>query len=132
MATKPPLAQLRGKVTKFSGNGRSLGYPTANLKTTTSLRDGVYFGYADLGAYSNHPALIFIGVPTTVGDKLRRIEAHLLDIIDKDYYAQELRLSVSHFHRPNQKFASVDLLIEVIQDDESKARRWFKEQELAR
>lgn len=125
MTNKAILAQLSGVVTTFQGNGRKLGYPTANLKTKISLQDGVYFGFADLGKYTHHPALIFVGQPITVGDAERRVEAHLLDVADKDYYGQTLRLQISHFHRPNQLFASVDELVVAMKSDEASARRWF-------
>lgn len=89
------------------------------------MANGVYFGFADLGKYKNHPAIVFIGIPTTVGDKDRRVEAYLLDIPDEDHYGEELRLVVQHKHRENQTFDSVDALIEVMKDDEAIARRWF-------
>jgi len=122
------LAVLGGTVKPFSGNGRKLGYATANIETKTNLKDGVYFGYADLAPYQNHPALIFIGTPETVGDSGRRLEAHLLDIADKDYYDQVLTVRINYFHRPNQKFDSIDELIVAIKADETAGRKWFKEQ----
>lgn len=119
------LAIVTGKVVKFKGNGRKLGYPTANLETNTKLPDGVYFGFADMINHLNHPTLIFIGTPTTVGDKKRRVEAHLLDIDDQDYYGQELKLYICKFHRSNKTFESVDQLLEAMKLDEAEARRWF-------
>lgn len=116
---------LSGTVTRFKGDGRRLGYPTANLTTATDLDDGVYFGFADLADWTHHPAIIFIGTPTTMGDVTRRVEAHLLNIPDKDYYDLPLAISIEHFHRTNQKFASPDELIEAMQADEAAARHWF-------
>lgn len=121
--SKPAL--VTGTVIRFKGNGRKLGYPTANIAVDTSLADGVYFGFADLKTYHNHPALIFIGTPTTVGDHIRRVEAHLLDIHDQDYYGLPLSLKVAHFHRPSQNFASIDLLLAAMKTDEETARAWF-------
>lgn len=129
MSKLPTLARLSGPVTAFQGNGRKLGYPTANLATATSLQDGVYFGYADLATYAHHPAMIFVGQPITMGDPERRVEAHLLDIPDKDYYGDMLQLQVCYFHRPNQLFDSVDELLEAMKDDETRARVWFDLQE---
>ncbi len=119
------LENLRGITRKFAGNGRKLGYPTANLVVNTQLMDGVYFGYANLGGYVAHPTLIFIGTPTTVGDVEHRIEAHLLNIVDQDYYGLELELDVQHFYRTNTTFDSVDDLIAAMKDDEIAARQWF-------
>ena len=117
--------ELTGAVTRYKGNGRKLGYPTANIKTPTDLEDGVYFGFADLADFENHPAVIFIGVPTTMGDRDRRIEAYLLDVPDRDYYDQELRLVVQHYHRSNETFNNIDDLKEVMREDEATARLWF-------
>jgi riboflavin kinase/FMN adenylyltransferase len=116
---------LQGTVARFKGNGRKLGYPTANLITTTDLEDGIYFGHADLAEWSGQPAMIFIGVPTTVGDRRRRIEVYLLDIPDRDYYDQPLAATAEHYHRPNQTFEGVEELIKVIRADEQAARVWF-------
>ena|SRR6185369_11047506 len=117
---------LSGVTIPYKGNGRKLGYPTANLSVATDLADGVYFGFADLGELKDRPALIFIGVPITVGDTERRVEAHLLDVSDKDYYGQSMTLRISHYHRPNQPFENIGQLIEAIKADEAVARQWFK------
>jgi riboflavin kinase / FMN adenylyltransferase len=116
---------LIGPVMPYKGNGRKLGYPTANIKTDTDLDDGVYFGYANLGEYQNHPALIFIGTPTTMGDTERRVEAHLLDIVDQDYYGLPITMELQHFYRPNETFASIDDLLKAMKQDEATARAWF-------
>lgn len=117
--------KLEGKVTRFKGNGRKLGYPTANLKIDPDLEDGVYFGLADLAEWSNRPSLIFIGTPTTVGDRTRRVEAHLLDIPDENYYGQPLKLEVAVYHRPNRHFENIDELVLAMKTDEATARQWF-------
>ena len=123
MGQQLPISLSR-RTMAFTGMGRSLGYPTANIETDTQLSDGVYFGWADLGKYTHHPALIFIGTPTTMGDVERRAEAHLLDIDDTDHYGLELKLSVEVFHRPNQTFSSVDELLVAIKADETAGRDW--------
>lgn len=120
--------QISGEVTEYKGNGRKLGYPTANINVPTDLADGVYFGYADLSEFDHHPTIIFIGTPTTMGDTERRVEAHLFDIPDKNYYGLNLRLDVEKFHRENQTFPSKEALIKVMHEDEQTARDWFKDQ----
>jgi FAD synthase len=123
--TKEISSRLQGTVRQYKGNGRRLGYPTANISTQTSLDDGIYFGFAELGSYVRQPALIFVGTPVTVGDTERRVEAHLIDIIDTDYYGQDITLDVQHFHRANQKFDSTDELLAAMKSDETVARAWF-------
>lgn len=116
---------LKGTITRFKGNGRRLGYPTANLTTTTGLADGVYFGFADLKGWTGQPAMVFVGTPTTMGDTGRRVEAHLFDIPDEDYYGQPLNLDIRHHHRANQTFADMDGLLRAMKADEAAARQWF-------
>jgi riboflavin kinase/FMN adenylyltransferase len=116
---------LTGEVTKFRGNGRQLGYPTANITTATDLAEGVYFGCADLAQFTAHPSLIFIGIPMTMGDTERRVEVHLLDIPDEDYYDQTITVRLKHFHRPNKRFDGIDDLVVAMHGDEAQARSWF-------
>lgn len=125
------IATLSGETKKYKGNGRKLGYPTANMDISTPLEDGVYFGYVNLGPYKHHPALIFIGTPITIGDTNRRVEAHLLDAIDRDYYNKPLVIDVQHFYRANQTFESIDQLKAVMKADELAARSWFKVHKVA-
>ena len=120
------LVKLHGLVEQYKGNGRRLGYPTANIKAETELRDGVYFGFANLSKYTEKPALVFIGIPTTMGDVDARVEVHVLDIPDVDYYGDALEIQIEKFHRPNQKFNDVPTLIAEIHKDETEARKWFE------
>ena len=125
MLTIDPPVKLDGLTASYEGNGRKFNYPTANISVSTKLDEGVYFGFANLGEYTNQEALIFVGIPTTVGSKIHRIEAHLLDITDKDYYGMPLQLTVNYFHRPNQHFDSVEELVNVMKADDVAAREWF-------
>jgi riboflavin kinase/FMN adenylyltransferase len=126
------MTEIDGTVKHFKGNGRQLGYPTANIDTPVDLADGVYFGFADLREFVRQPALVFVGVPTTVGDTVRRVEAHLLDIPDNDYYGEKLKLSIQHYHRPNQTFDTMSELLSVMAEDEKAGRAWFSGHDLSR
>jgi riboflavin kinase/FMN adenylyltransferase len=117
---------LAGKVIKFNGLGRQLGYPTANISVATNLEEGVYFGLAELAEYKDQPSLIFIGAPITFNDSRHRVEAHLLDVEDQDYYGQTLKVSIMYFHRANQKFKDGQELMDAMKADEETARAWFK------
>ena len=125
MSDMTPVA-ISGTVTRFKGDGRRLGYPTANLAAPTDARDGVYFGFADMADFSRHPSIIFVGVPTTMGEHERRVEAYLLDIPDEDYYGQHLSLTLETYHRANRTFADIDELMAAMKADETAGRHWFK------
>jgi riboflavin kinase / FMN adenylyltransferase len=116
MKNKLPV-KLSGETKPFNGNA-----------VDTDLKDGVYFGFASLADYKNQPALIFVGVPTTMGDRERRVEAHLLDIVDQDYYGQKLSVNICFFHRANQRFSSLDALKKAMRVDEEVGRNWFEKQ----
>jgi riboflavin kinase / FMN adenylyltransferase len=125
MVQKSLPVHLEGSIRQYQGLGRTFGYPTANIRTETALQDGVYFGFAELLKYVHNPCLIFIGTPTTVGAVERRVEAHLLDIPDKDYYGELLQLEIIKFYRPTETFKNVDILIGKMHSDETAARDWF-------
>jgi FAD synthase len=57
--------------------------------------------------------------------EMRRLEVHLLDIPDNDYYNQQLVVKLLIFHRSNKAFASTKDLLEAIVKDEKAARNWF-------
>lgn len=128
METIAKGVRLSGRTTRFSGNGRELGYPTANIQTTARLKDGVYLGRAKLAEFDRHPALIFVGVPTTVGDTVWRVEAHLLDIADRDYYDLPLVIELIRYVRANKTFATKEALKRQMKADEADARRYFSQE----
>lgn len=125
LGNKMKPVKITGEVTKFRGNGRQLGYPTANINTVTDLAEGIYFGFADLAGFISQPALVFVGVPTTIGDHEQRVEIHVLDIPDVDYYGKTVSVILEHFHRSNQRFDGVKELLSAIRNDEKQAREWF-------
>ncbi len=128
MSDMTPVA-ISGMATRFQGDGRRLGYPTANLAVETDAKDGVYFGFADMAGFSHHPSIIFVGIPTTMGGSTRRVEAYLLDIPDKDYYGESLSVRLEKYHRANRTFAGMRELIAAMNADEAAARRWFAQKQ---
>ena len=119
---------LHGTTTKFIGNGRKLGFPTANIICETDLRDGVYLALADLKDYKKHPSLVFIGKPTTKGVEAsqRRVEAYLINIPDQDYYDLPIGLDLRHYLRPNEAFDTLEELTKQMIKDEEYAKSWFE------
>lgn len=119
---------VRGEVVPGRRLARTLGFPTANLKTEPNLllpADGVYaacvtvLGDAEPGV--RHPAVCNLGVRPTVDGHTRTLEAHMLDW-SGDLYGRTLRLEFIARLRPEQKFPSLDALKAQIALDAELAR----------
>lgn len=119
------LFKLSGVTKPFKGNGRKLGYPTANIDISADTPEGQFLGTVEFNGNS-HNAIIFIGTPVTMGDTVKRAEAHILDFEDKDLYDADMVFCVEYKLRDNKLFDSEELLIEQLKDDEIQARKYFK------
>ncbi len=116
--------EFSGIVTPFTGNGRKLGYPTANIPISVNSDEGLFAGTVLLdGEYL--PALIFIGAPVTLDDDIKRAEAHILDFEDVDLYGKPVVFSVEKKMRDNEKFTSIEALIVQMKTDEQEVRVYF-------
>ena len=118
---------VRGPVQRGDRRGRELGYPTANVAigTEPAPADGVYAGWVttvDDGV--RHPAAISVGTnPTFEGERLRRVEAHVLDRDDLELYDREVEVVFAARLRGMERFASVEELLTAMARDVDDARR---------
>jgi riboflavin kinase / FMN adenylyltransferase len=116
--------QLRGVVQHGDKRGRTLGYPTANLvpvPSTVLPANGVYACEARVGDITR-PAAVNVGVrPTFQSDRGILVEAFLLDFTG-DLYDQELSLSFVRRLRGEERFDSVEALIEQMERDTADTR----------
>ncbi len=107
-----------GLVERGAGRGRTIGIPTANLRTTAELlpAQGVYAAVATTrtGVFK---AVVNIGSnPTFVHSGQVTVEAHLLDFTE-DLYGEHLRLEFIQRLRSERKFSGVDELVGQIKSD---------------
>ena len=122
---------VRGAVVRGDQRGRELGYPTANVPTSTltaAPADGVYAGWLvrlDLpeGAPDRAlPAAVSVGTNPTFDGHQRRVEAYVLDRTDLDLYGERVAVEfVSHL-RPTLKFETIDALVEQMAQDVARCR----------
>jgi len=117
---------LDGEVVRGDARGRTLGFPTANLRTENDLlpAHGIYATLAliDGGA---HAAVTSLGVrPTIVGDGRLTIETHILDG-DYELYGRRLRLAFVKWLRPEVAFESLEALSVQIGEDCTAAQALF-------
>jgi riboflavin kinase/FMN adenylyltransferase len=131
--------KTRGKIFRNKRNGTKFGYPTANIRFSDKSVNGLFTGYTRLlrtedkkveEAFSGKalPSIIFIGAPETLDEKEHRLESHILDFPLIDLYDSEIEVEMTDRLRDNQKFASIDELIEQMKKDEVVAREWFARQ----
>jgi riboflavin kinase/FMN adenylyltransferase len=121
---RPP--EIEGEVVRGDGRGRTLGIPTANLRTETELlpKNGVYAGWAELlDDRRRFRAAINIGTnPTFTGDRPVTVEAHLLDV-ELDLYGRRLRVEIQRRLRSEERFPSREALLKQIKYDIAETRR---------
>lgn len=116
------------KATVVHGNkiGRTIGYPTANLKPVYSdiLVPGIGI-YAVWVAWNHamYKGMMSIGYRPTVTDiKEITVEVNILDF-NEDLYGQELTVHFIEYLRGEEKFDSLDALKAQIARDEIAARK---------
>ncbi len=113
-----------GKVIKGKKRGKSLGFPTANVKLHKDIADGIYISLATVDKRP-HPALTFIGAAKTFQEKDVKAETYLLSL-KKDIYGKWISVRLVKKIRENQNFESVKTLIKQMKSDEEVAREYFK------
>lgn len=118
---------LRATVIRGDGRGRSLGFPTANLRPPDARkllpRPGIYAVRAHLsGRFAE--GVLHIGPRPTFPGADPTIELHLLDF-DEDLYGRDVTISFCAFLRDVERFDSIPGLVDAIKADCAAARRLF-------
>lgn len=110
---------LTGFVQKGKQLGRTIGFPTANLKIQENYKlipkKGVYIVKSNL-----NNKIVFgvmnIGTNPTVEGKDLSIEIYYLNY-DSNLYEQKIKVSILEYIREEKKFESVDLLKQQLEKD---------------
>jgi riboflavin kinase / FMN adenylyltransferase len=114
---------IQGEVVRGAERGRTLGFPTANVRTDRplGLPVGVYVCQILIGGRA-HRAVVNVGVRPTFGVNELAVEAHVLDFAG-DLYGQRVGLIFLRRLREERKFPSVDDLRRQIALDVAAARQ---------
>lgn len=109
--------ELRGAIEIGEGRGRTLGFPTANLRVPDKLlpKDGVYAAIARYDG-RDYAALLSIGTNPQFGGTERTLEVWLRDF-HESIYGRELSVRELRFVREQRVFSSVDALVAQMQVD---------------
>jgi riboflavin kinase/FMN adenylyltransferase len=118
---------LEGVVVRGKGNGKKIGFPTANLDIGNYAlpKSGVYavkiwfkqkhyYGMANIGT---HPTIMNLSKPL--------LEVNIFDF-NKDIYGEELSVEFVDYIRDEQKFPSVQDLIKQLKQDKINISRLLK------
>ena len=123
---------ITGKVVTGKQLGRTIGFPTANIRLTEDYKlvpaHGVYTVSASING-KTALGMMNIGTRPTVDGTTETIEVHFFDF-NADIYNAQLRISLHHRLRFEQKFASVDELKQQLARDKESSIQYFKEKGL--
>lgn len=114
---------IEGVVRRGQQLGRTLGFPTANVFMADYVvpKLGVYATRTRLPGGRVVPGVANIGNNPTTGEVETRLEVWLFDF-DEDLYGQVIETQLIAFLRPEEKFGSIDEMVEQIRVDERQAR----------
>jgi riboflavin kinase/FMN adenylyltransferase len=117
---------VSGTVVRGEAIGRTLGFPTANLRLHEDKvipADGVYAAWAAIeGSSDLLPGAMSVGVRPTFGGHVRALEVHLLDW-SGELLGRELRVEFADWIRAQERFESREALVAAIDHDVADVRR---------
>ncbi len=116
--------RMEGHVIRGAGLGRTLGFPTANLKIRAkpSPVGGVLAAFSRVAGGPWLPAVTNLGNRPAVGGREPLLEVHIFDF-DGDLYGQRLEVQFVAKLRDELNFGSLEDLVAQMKRDEQEARR---------
>ena len=120
---------IGGHVVRGQQLGRTLGYPTANLRyggKTPALR-GIYATWVHGVAAHPWPSVSSFGTRPTVDGVEPLLEAHLFDF-DGDLYGRRIEVEFVAHLRDEEKFPDLATMVAQIRRDDERARAILMDQ----
>jgi len=118
------LIWYSGTVAHGLRNGRTFGYPTANVTAVNpplTAGTGVYAAKVRVGG-CEYGAMLYAGTRPTLGLEEPTLEIYLFDF-EGDLYEKTLQFALFGKVRDEQQFPSVEELIAQLRKDEQEIRR---------
>ena len=121
---------MSGFVSRGLQNGRSIGFPTANVQLTETEKilpaDGVYAVSSEYNGRTLYGMMNIGWRPTIKEAKIeRKIEVHFFDF-QSDIYEAYLALCLHERMRAEQKFENLEALKAQLKKDELAVRAYFQ------
>ena len=118
---------FEGEVFHGDKIGRTIGYPTANLKSTDEekivLGDGIYAVYC-VAEGKTYKGMMSIGFRPTVNGRARVTEVNIFDF-DKQIYGETIRVIVKKYLRAEVKFNGLEELKMALHNDKEDSLRYL-------
>ena len=122
---------MSGEVVQGKAIGRTINYPTANLRLREIYKlipkNGVYIVQSIIESKKVY-GITSIGTNPTVGGRIKTIETYFLDF-NKDLYGNEITIEFLKFIRDEVTFHSLENLKQEIIKDEIFAKQFIQERE---
>lgn len=115
---------LEGVVVEGHRRGKSLGYPTANLRLENELlpKPGVYAVLVRVeGLESTWGGMANLGTNPTFSERVLSFEVHIFDF-QGDLYGKRLKVALLDRLREERRFPSVKALVDQLGKDEQASR----------
>ncbi|MEL7449657.1 MAG: bifunctional riboflavin kinase/FAD synthetase [Pseudomonadota bacterium] len=115
---------MTGHVTYGNALGRTLGFPTANIRPGRHVTplSGIFAVWAHGIGDEALPAVASVGTRPTVAGSDALLEVHVFDF-SGDLYGRLLRVEFVEYLRPEEKFPDLETMRVQMLDDAASARR---------
>ena len=116
--------EIDGTVIKGASRGKSLGFPTTNIRTNNEISPrGIFLTKAQISR-REYPSLTNIGTRPTFGGRTLEIESFLFDF-QLNAYQKRIRLRFLKKLRAERKFRTAQALVKQIRRDIAAAEEFF-------
>lgn len=115
---------IEGRVVRGRARGRTLGFPTANIRTASEILPAGIFAARLRTGGRDLPALAYIGRRPTFAENKTAVEVHALDF-QGDLYGRKVRVALLEKLRSDRAFPDADALVRQMRRDEAAARALF-------
>ena len=118
------LYKISGVVVQGEKRGKSLGFPTANVRLGKKVPDGIY---ASTVAFNGtiYYAASFVRSAKTFARKDVKLESYLFDFAS-DIYGKRITVRLYKKIRENIKFNSAEELVKQMKKDVEEIKEFFK------
>jgi riboflavin kinase/FMN adenylyltransferase len=117
--------EIEGTVIKGHSRGKSLGFPTANIKTENEIiPQGVFITQTRIGLQT-FPSMTNVGSQPTFKQKSMYIESFIIDF-EKELYGEHIALGFLKKIRNEIKFRAPVDLIHQLEKDLAATKKFFK------